>query len=98
MKLNVGRWRIRRRGRVLHNRVLDSEGEYREVAQSGPTVELEVVSAPGLAAGTHLHVTTAAARAMTREHSRAAIVASRAARAAMRLVSGHGLRLKSPTG
>ena len=38
MKLNVGRWPIRRRGRVLHNRVLDSEGEYREVAQSGPTV------------------------------------------------------------
>ncbi len=90
MKPKAGRWRIRRRGRVLHNRVLDSEGEYREVARSGPTVELEVVSAPGLAAGTHVHVTAEAARAMTAEHSRIARVAAR-------FVMAHTPRRKLPT-
>lgn len=89
MKLKVGRWVLRRHSRVLHNRVLDSEGEYREVARSGPTVELEVLSAPGLAAGTHLHVTAEAARAMTTERSRVARVAAR-------FVSAHTPRLKLP--
>ena len=97
MKPNIVHWAIRRRARVLHNRVLYSEGEYREVARSGPTVELEVVSAPGLAVGTHLHVTAAAAHAMTPERSRAGIVASRVARIAARFVIGHRPRIKLPT-
>jgi hypothetical protein len=97
VKPNLGRWAIRRRARILHNRVLYSEGEYREVARSGPTVELEVLSAPGLAAGTHLNVTAEAARAMTPERSRAGIVASRAARVAGRFVTGHTPRIKLPT-
>jgi hypothetical protein len=89
VKPNLGRWAIRRRARILHNRVLYSEGEYREIARSGPTVELEVVSAPGLAAGTHLNVTAEAARA-TRQSLRAARVAGR-------FVTGHTPRIKLPT-
>jgi hypothetical protein len=97
MKQSIGRWTIHRRPRVLHNRVLDSEGWYREVARSGRTVELEVVSAPGLTPGTHMHVTAAAARMMTSEPSRAGVIASHAAHLAARLVVGHTPRVKLPT-
>jgi hypothetical protein len=50
--------------RVLRHRALGSEAIYRVPRSGGSTVEVEVVAAPGLEAGTRLHVTTAAAAAM----------------------------------
>jgi hypothetical protein len=49
---------------VLRHRVLGSEAMYRILRSGGSTVEAAVVAAPGLEAGTRLHLTTAAAAAM----------------------------------
>jgi hypothetical protein len=83
--------------RILRRNALDSEGAYREVARYGPTVELEVLSAPGLRPGTHVHVTAAAARSMTPHARRASERASRLAGLATRFVLGHSPKLKLPT-
>jgi hypothetical protein len=49
---------------VLRHSALGSEAMYRVLRSRGSTVEVEVVAAPGLEAGTRLHLTTAAAAAM----------------------------------
>jgi hypothetical protein len=50
--------------RVLRQRMLGSVALYRVINDDGATVTAEVLSAPGLAPGTHLRFTGPAARAM----------------------------------
>jgi hypothetical protein len=51
-------------GGLLRQRALHSDAVYRVHRVSGPIVEAEVVAAPGLAPGTRLRMTAAAAAAM----------------------------------
>jgi ornithine cyclodeaminase/alanine dehydrogenase-like protein (mu-crystallin family) len=51
-------------GGLLRQRALNSDAVYRVLSVSGPIVEAEVVAAPGLAPGTHVRMTAAAAAAM----------------------------------
>ena len=80
----------------MRRSALESECAYREVASYGPTVELEVLSAPGLRPGTHMVVTAAAARSMMPRALRVRSSAARVAAVAARLVLGHRPRLKLP--
>jgi hypothetical protein len=52
------------RGVVLRRDVLGGSGTYRVLAARGAVVEVEVVEAPGLAPGSSLRLTAAAAAAM----------------------------------
>jgi hypothetical protein len=52
------------RGLVLRRGVLGESGTYRVVAARGAVVDVEVVEAPGLAPGSSLRLTAAAAAAM----------------------------------
>jgi hypothetical protein len=52
------------RGLVLRRAALGGSGTYRVLAARGAVVEVEVLEAPGLAPGTTLRLTTAAAAAM----------------------------------
>jgi hypothetical protein len=52
-----------RPGRGLRYRALGSESLFRVLGAAGPTVQVEVVSAPGLAPGARLHLSLAGARA-----------------------------------
>jgi hypothetical protein len=52
-----------RPGRGLRYRALGSESLFRVLGATGPTVEVEVVSAPGLVPGARLHLSLAGARA-----------------------------------
>jgi hypothetical protein len=52
-----------RPGRGLRYRALGSESLFRVLGATGPTVEVEVVSAPGLTPGARLHLSLAGARA-----------------------------------
>ena len=97
MKLNSAGWALGRRRRVLHRHSLDSEGAYRVVSKRGSTVEVEVVNAPGLRPGAHLHITADAARAMKHQGSRTNERARRFAGAATRFVLARSPRLKLPT-
>jgi hypothetical protein len=72
---------------VLRHSALGSEAMYRVLRSRGSTVEVEVVAAPGLEAGTRLHLTTAAAAAMGLDtagagHSRLRVRVRSAARGA----------------
>ena len=83
--------------RVLRLRSLNSESAYREVSRSGPVVELEVLSAPGLKPGTHLRVTSAAVRAMRPDVRSAGEELARVSAQAVRFLIGHRPRLRLPT-
>lgn len=96
MNLKDMSWTKGRRTRVLRRHALDSDGAYRKVARHGQTVEVEVLNAPGLRPGTHLHVTAAAARAMTPPASRTSERALRLASTATRFVLSRGPRVKRP--
>jgi len=53
-------------GDVLRKRMLGTEARYRVLDAAPDTVEVEVLAAPGLAPGTHLRLSTAAARTAQR--------------------------------
>ena len=72
---------------VLRRSALRTDGVYRVLRRSGSTVEVEVITAPGLAPGTHVRLSAAAVRAMM--GPRATERAARVAAAAGRLVLGH---------
>jgi hypothetical protein len=81
----------------MRRHALDSDSTYRKVARHGQTVEVEVVNAPGLRPGTHLHVTAAAARAMrTPRWSDASERALRLAGSTTRFLVARGPKLKRP--
>lgn len=68
----VGRRRWRRAGpaagEVLQRWILGSEARYRVLETAGPsTVEVEVLSAPGLEPGTHLRLDAETARSARRQ-------------------------------
>jgi hypothetical protein len=50
---------------LLRHKALDGEALYRVVGVSGDSVEVEVVSAPGLTPGTRVHFTQAAVARMS---------------------------------
>jgi hypothetical protein len=93
--INVGLARGRR-AKVLRRHALDSDSAYRRVARHGQTVEVEVLSAPGLRPGTHMRVTAAAARAMAPSTTSASERAIQLARSATHLLVARGPKLKRP--
>jgi len=72
---------------VLRRSALRTDGVYRVLRRSGPTVEVEVITAPGLAPGTHVRLSAEAVRAM--KGPRASERAVHLVAAAGRLVLGH---------
>ena len=97
MNLRNAGWTIGWRRRVLHRRSLNSESAYRVVSRRGSTVEVEVLNAPGLRAGAHVHITADAARAMHHQERRPNERALRVAGAATRFVLARSPKLKLPT-
>lgn len=97
MNLRNAGWTIGWRRRVLHRHSLNSESAYRVVTKRGSTVEVEVLNAPGLRPGAHLHITADAARAMQHQESHRNERALRFAGAATRFVLARSPKLKLPT-
>jgi len=65
------------RSDVVHNRELESDASYRVLRRAGRLVQVEVVHAPGLGAGTRVYMTRAAVGHM--EHERRVAEPRRAA-------------------
>ena len=95
--MNIPKWTMGWRRRVLHRRSLNSESAYRVVSRRGSTVEVEVLNAPGLRPGAHLHITADAARAMQHQDSRTNERVLRFAGAATRFLLARSPKLKLPT-